>query len=263
MKKVPLLHLLQDRYPEYSKKELHAFILCGEVRVEGERLQDPKRLVRFDAEALLIGEERRFVSRGGEKLEAALLRWKLPVEGRVWLDAGASTGGFTDCLLRYGAKKVHAVDVGYNQIDYRLRRDGRVTVYERTNIMTLQSLEPAPEAACADLSFRSLRGAAAHLLSLTTEGIVIALAKPQFETPRLRDDGFDGLIRTPEEVGDILKLLVSALSGEGAVTRAVIPSPIPGRMGNREFLLLLHNGGGGRVADEELYLAAEEAFSAS
>jgi 23S rRNA (cytidine1920-2'-O)/16S rRNA (cytidine1409-2'-O)-methyltransferase len=270
MKKVPLLQLLQSKYPATQKKELHAAVLCGEVRVNGERVTDPKRQCPVTAAVEIAGSEQRFVSRGGYKLEAALQRWsgRVTVRGRVWLDAGASSGGFTDCLLQHGARAVHAVDVGYNQLDYRLRRDARVYVHERTNIMDLSRLEPCPAAAAADLSFRSLRGAAEHLLSLTAEGMLIALAKPQFETPRLRDSGYDGIIRGPQEAADILHSLIEELGRREVRTAALMPSPVPGRAGNREFLLLLTAAAAFRgnenkadgVGEREIRCAAEEAF---
>ncbi len=260
MKKVPLLQLLQRRYPEKSKKELHAAVLCGEVRVGGERVQDPKRSCAVDAEAEIDGEQRRYVSRGGEKLDAALRRWDVTVRGKVWLDAGASTGGFTDCLLKNGAQLVHAVDVGYNQLDFRLRRNAEVVVHERTNAMALKHLDPQPHAATADLSFRSLRGAAAHILSLTRDGELIALAKPQFETPRLRDEDFDGLVRSAREAENILLALLEDLLTEGVAVHAVMPSPVTGRIGNREFLMRLSPGDAGGVAADEIRKAADEAF---
>jgi 23S rRNA (cytidine1920-2'-O)/16S rRNA (cytidine1409-2'-O)-methyltransferase len=260
MKRIPLLQLLQLRFPDMEKKLLYASILCGEVRVNGERVMDPKRSFPPETEVELHAESRRYVSRGGEKLEAAVGRWDLPIAGRVWLDAGASTGGFTHCLLQHGAKLVHSVDVGYNQLDYRLRSDARVRVHERTNIMELTALDPPPAAAVADLSFRSLRGAATHLLSLTKEQLLIALAKPQFETPRLREADFDGLIREPEEAARILAYLVAALEGEQVRAYGILPSPLPGRKGNREFLMLLGRSSERAMKPDELYRRVVAAY---
>ena len=172
MAKRALLSLLQSRFPTETKDELFARVLCGEVFVDGERVKDPKRQVSLDAEVDL--ESPRFVSRGAEKLEAALDAWEVAVSGKVFLDAGASTGGFTDCLLQRGAALVHAVDVGFNQLDYRLREDERVVVHERTNITAVDRLDPPADVAVCDLSFRSLGGVARRLLALSREGWFIA-----------------------------------------------------------------------------------------
>lgn len=237
MKKLPLLQLLHNKFPQQSRKALHARILCGEVAVNGEHHRDPQFKVPIDSDIRF--ERRKYVSRGGLKLEAALATWQLGVEGKVFLDAGASTGGFTDCLLQHGAQKVHAVDVGYNQLDYSLRKDSRVLVLERTNIMHLQELSPPPQAAVADLSFRSLRGAAAHIISLTTEQWMVGLLKPQFEAASEQLDAFNGVVRAENDAYRILQEVTDSLKEEGLQVRAVVPSPVLGRKGNREFLLLL------------------------
>ncbi len=233
---VPLLRLLCERFPDVSPKELHARVLCGEVLVNGGTERDPSRSV--SADATLEWRVNRFVSRGGLKLEAALAAWQLPVQGRVFVDAGASTGGFTDCLLHAGAERVHAVDVGYNQLDYRLRQDPRVVVHERTNIMSLERLEPEPHAGVADLSFRSLKGAAHRLLQLTRERWAVVLVKPQFELPA-PDRAFDGVIRDRALLLGTLLRVVAALSAEDVAVIQTMPSPVVGRRGNREFLFLV------------------------
>lgn len=249
-----LLQLLIRRFPDIAEKELYARVLCGEILVDGERVRDPG--ARVTAEVQISQQRRRYVSRGGDKLHAALERWPVPVKGRVFLDAGASTGGFTDCLLRFGAEAVHAVDVGYNQLDYQLRRDPRVIVHERTNLMGLHALDPSPDAAVADLSFRSLRGAARKLLSLTREGWAIVLVKPQFEFASTlkvgRDDSHGhsvptrsssaldaGVIRDRSVLLDILLTLRADLAADGISVRRVLASPVVGRRGNREFLFLI------------------------
>ncbi|MFW5727366.1 MAG: TlyA family RNA methyltransferase [Spirochaetota bacterium] len=257
MKKIPLLQLLKTRFPDVPHKELYARILCGEVAVDGEHHRNPQMQVSVEAELEL--EQRKYVSRGGLKLEAAITKWKLPVEGRVFLDAGASTGGFTDCLLQHGARIVHAVDVGYNQLDYSLRSDDRVKVAERTNIMHVQALDPSADAAVADLSFRSLRGAAAHIIGLTGEKWMVGLLKPQFELEGIPDpadaaDDFNGVVRV-EQAQHILEKVVNFLRDEGLRVEAISESPIVGRKGNREFLLLLTGAAckvfaGQRFADE-------------
>ncbi len=243
MKRRGLLELLQIRYPERSKQELHAAVLCGEVLVEGETVRDPKRRVRVDAE-LLIGGAARYVSRGGDKLEHALQLLEFAVADRVFLDAGASTGGFTDCLLQHGAICVHTVDVGYNQLAYRLRRDPRVVVHERTNITTVHRLDPPADRAVADLSFRSLLGITGRILGLTREKIALVLCKPQFERGVVRPGGpsggrFDGVVRSGDEIVAIVAATIRALEREGVQVCDAAPSLVSGRRGNREVFLLV------------------------
>lgn len=246
MARMRLLDSMYARYPEHTREELLALVLCGDVIVEGERIRDPRHPVRPDAVITLardLDEARaRYVSRGGAKLEHALRVWRLPVEGRVFVDAGSSTGGFTDCLLRHGARAVHAVDVGYNQLDYRLRTDERVIVHERTNIMHTQHLDPAPQAATADLSFRSLRGAASHLLHLVGRRWAVLLIKPQFEWDA-PPDGFTGTV-PGAEIPEILRTTLEALEEEEIGLVGLEESPLRGRKGNREFLVLVAGADG-------------------
>jgi 23S rRNA (cytidine1920-2'-O)/16S rRNA (cytidine1409-2'-O)-methyltransferase len=187
-----------------------------------------------------VDEPARWVSRGGEKLAAAFAAWKFDVAGRTILDAGSSTGGFTDCLLQHGAALVHCVDVGRGQLAWKLRTDARVRVHEGVNVMDLGpgDLDPRPDRAVADLSFRSLRGAAPVILRLTREGLGIFLAKPQFEW-RDHPEDFRGVVDDLSALAGILRGLVADLWDEGAFTLGMTPSPIEGRKGNREFLLLV------------------------
>lgn len=235
-----LLRFLEQRYPDLSTKELYARIVCGQIYVNDERVRDPAATVSVNA--AIEYRVRRYVSRGGEKLHAALTQWRISVEAKVFLDAGASSGGFSDCLLQSGAKKVHAVDVGYNQLDYRLRSDPRVVVHERTNLMSLQSLDPPADAAVADLSFRSLHGAAGKLLSLVREGWAIVLVKPQFELSAAGAQAAlegGGVVRDRDVLLQTLLRLQRQLSADGIAVRRVLASPIAGRRGNREFLFLI------------------------
>jgi len=236
-RKAPLSELAARFFPEDDPKELYAAILCGEITVNGERARNPK--ARFPLDARIERLRKTYVGRGGVKLEGALRDFAVDPSGLVWLDAGASTGGFTDCLLQHGASRVHAVDVGYNQLDWKLRSDPRVIVHERTNIMDLdrRRLEPPPAAAVADLSFRSLRGAASRLLDLTAGGLVIALVKPQFENPSEED--FDGVVRTRAARFAVLRSLRDELPREGVHVVDAAPSAIRGRRGNAEFFLRL------------------------
>jgi len=240
MARIRLLDRLCELHPESDREELLALVLCGDVAVDEERVRDPRALIARDARiSTAIAEDgsREYVGRGALKLEHAIRSWNLPVRGKVFVDAGASTGGFTDCLLAHGARHVHAVDVGYNQLDYRLRSDARVDSHERVNIMHVTSLEPPANAGVADLSFRSIRGAARHLLELTSEGWAVVLVKPQFEWDA-PPASFDGTV--PEaEVARIVRVTLEGLVDERAFPAALLESPIRGRKGNREFLVLI------------------------
>ncbi|MEE8441866.1 MAG: SAM-dependent methyltransferase [Spirochaetia bacterium] len=221
--------------PDAGREELIAQIMCGDVSFNDQTVRDPKESVPEDS--IITYRESGFVGRGGIKLDHALGLWDVEVSGKVVLDAGASTGGFTHALLLRGASVVHAVDVGYNQLAYTLRVDPRVVVHERTNVGELTALSPIPHFAVADLSFRSLSGVAAHLLALTSEGWAIVLLKPQFEwrNPGLEFDG-----RVPEDAVDrIVRDTVEHLSREGVFAHAITESPIRGADGNREFLVLV------------------------
>ncbi len=230
-----LLDQLVRLFPEQDRERLFSRVLAGDVLVEGALERDPKTKVADGAE--IVVSSRRFVSRGGFKLDAALEAWNVDVAGKVLLDAGCSTGGFTDALLQRGARLVHAVDVGTGQLDWKLRSDERVLVREGTNVMALSVLDPRPDAAVADLSFRSLRGAAAHLLSLTGEGWLIALIKPQFEWLSPPPE-FAGVV--PDEcLEEILTSLQRDLETEGVIMTDRLPSPVRGRKGNQEFLARL------------------------
>lgn len=239
MRKVPLLELLLLRFPKKSARELSALILRGDVEVDGRTVLKPGSLAAEDS-VVSLRAPRRFVSRGGEKLAHALESFELSASGRVFIDAGSSTGGFTDCLLKSGATRVYCVDVGYNVLDYGLRRDPRVVVMERTNVMSLgpDDFSPPPHMAVADLSFRSLRKAARHILDLTKEGAGIFLVKPQFEwedPPR----EFHGVVEDDGRLREILVGVLEGLRGEGVHPAKGVRSPITGRKGNREFLFLL------------------------
>jgi 23S rRNA (cytidine1920-2'-O)/16S rRNA (cytidine1409-2'-O)-methyltransferase len=248
MKKRPLLEVLRDLEPQAGREDLLARILCGEVRVDGARIRDPRLPVERSQVSL---ERRAFVSRGGLKLDGALAAHGPAVAGLCLLDAGCSTGGFSDCLLQRGAARVIAVDVGYGQLDYRLRRDPRVTLLERTNVLSLsrEQLPALPDGAVADLSFRSLRGAAAHLLGLTAAGWLLALVKPQFEW-RSPDAGFRGVVRDPQVRAKVLGSLAADLAAEGVfLQRAAAASP-SGARGNREFFFWLSPRPGARAPEE-------------
>jgi len=243
-----LIEALARRFPDRQVRELSALVIRGLVRVDGEPVRKPGTAVRPDA-VLEIPAPAPWVSRGGAKLAAALAAWRFEAAGRVFLDAGSSSGGFTDCLLQHGATLVHCIDVGRGQLVWKLRTDPRVRVHEGMNVMDLRpgDLDPQPDRAVADLSFRSLRGAAPAILALTHEGIGIFLCKPQFEW-RDHPADFRGVVRDPGDLAAILLALVGDLWDAGAFTRRVEPSPVTGRDGNREFLLLLSNRAGANRA---------------
>lgn len=233
MKKVPLFQKVKYDYPGIDKNELYAMILCGEVLVDNQVFKDPKALVSGDS--LLELNTKKYVSRGGFKLEKALKLWEPPVKGSIVLDAGSSTGGFTDCLLQNGALSVYAVDVGYNQLDYSLRTNPAVVVMEKTNIMHVETLDPPPRWAVADLSFRSIRSAASHIINLTSEKFLIALVKPQFEWEN-PDDSFSGVVSSSEKIIEIAEGVIDELVSESAYVLKAAASPVSGRKGNRELL---------------------------
>lgn len=236
MKKISLYQLLKNKYPDKSDKENYAAILCGDVVINNEKIKDPSCKVNPDSEIIITRKP--YVSRGGYKLEKALNFWKIDVKGKIILDAGSSTGGFTDCLLQFGAGGIHSVDVGYNQLDYSLRKNSRVFVHERENIMTIENLEPAPDLGVADLSFRSIKGAAKRIIEMVNEKTLIALIKPQFESDRY-DADFDGVVKDKEKLKRILHSVVSELNEENVFIKDIIESPIEGKKGNREFLAYL------------------------
>ncbi len=235
-KKVALLKILTQQFDQYTKDQLTAFIVCRNVLVDGELVADPRQLVSSDASLSFTFDT--YVSRGGYKLEHALKQFDLDVRDLVMLDAGSSTGGFTDCLLKHGAKLVHSVDVGYNQLDWRLRTNSQVLVHEKQNIMTLESLDPPCDAAVCDLSFRSIAGAASHILRLCNNSYLVSLIKPQFEVPKGLED-FNGIVEDPKILSDVMLRVYDLLEEDGVGIHKVTISPIRGHKGNIEFLALL------------------------
>lgn len=223
-------------------------IEAGRVFVGGIPADKPARMVAPDDRLEMAGPPARFVGRGGDKLDAALERFAIEVEGRRALDAGSSTGGFTDCLLQRGAASVVAVDVGYGQLDLRLRQDPRVTVVERTNLRDLTpdrlGVDPLP-LIVADLSFISLRTVAPALLGLAAPGAdLVLLVKPQFEAGRAEASRAKGVIRDPEVRARTVDEVVAAYQAGGAELRGVMESPLLGAEGNVELLAHLVAGGG-------------------
>ena len=257
-KSIPLLTLLTLRDGDRSKEELYARVLAGVYSIHGETIRDPRRLV--DPDSAVDESVAHFVSRGGYKLEHALKTWNISIAGKVFLDAGASTGGFTHCLLKYGASRVHTVDVGYNQLDFSLRRDPRVSVHERTNIMHVERLDPRPDAAVADLSFRSITGAASHILRLTSEEWGIVLVKPQFEYTTGGSE-FTGVLDDVSTIRSVVSGVIESLRQEQVFVDRIAESPISGRKGNSEFLFRISlNRTAGVSPMEQLDTALQRLF---
>lgn len=222
----------------------------GRVRVDGARVSKPGTGVRPEAK-LEVDSPAPFVGRGGEKLAFALRTFDIDVPGKRALDVGASTGGFTDCLLQAGAAHVVALDVGYGQLDWRLRNDPRVTVMERTNfrLLSQNAFERPFDIVVIDTSFISVRTILARAREfLTVTGDIVALVKPQFEAGRERL-GRGGVVRDPQTHRAILREVRDAVVGMGLVPVALAASPLIGPAGNREFLMHLRRRGD-PVSDE-------------
>lgn len=233
--------LLVERGLAETRERARALILAGEV-VVGEHAADKAgQLVRRDAGIRLKGEGLRYVSRGGLKLEKALEEFAVDVSGQCALDVGASTGGFTDCLLQRGARRVIAVDVGYGQLAWKLRQDERVVCLERTNIRFLEpgDLPEIPDLAVIDASFISLDKVLPNTIRLIRgDGAIIALIKPQFEVGR-GEVGKGGVVRDPMKHREVVEAVRSLAEGLGLKVMGVTDSPILGPKGNREFLIHL------------------------
>ncbi len=239
--KIRLDRLLVERGLANSREKAQATIIAGQVLVEEQKLDKSGALVSSEARVRLLGEPMKYVGRGGHKLEAALHAFGLEVIGVVALDVGASTGGFTDCLLQHGAAKVFAVDVGYGQLAWALRQDPRVVSLERCNIRTLDGkvLGETPTLAVIDASFISLTLVLPKVLSLIApHGTVVALIKPQFEVGKGRV-GKGGVVRDPALHAEVVERLRARAEEWNVEVRGVIESPLLGPKGNKEFFFCL------------------------
>jgi len=227
-----------------SRAQAQAVIMSGVVFLDGKRLDKPGTLVPETAAPEVRGEPMPYVSRGGRKLEKALASFGIDPSGKVCIDCGASTGGFTDCLLQHGARSVYAVDVGYGQLDWRLRQDERVIVLERTNVRHLTpdallvggAVRSVPELAVIDLSFISLRLVLPAVYGVLTEdGEAVCLIKPQFEAGK-EQVGKKGVVRDPAVHREVLEQFLQDAEAAGFGVEALDFSPIKGPEGNREYL---------------------------
>ncbi|CAG0969850.1 16S/23S rRNA (cytidine-2'-O)-methyltransferase TlyA [Anaerolineae bacterium] len=250
--------LLVERGSADSREAARRLIMAGEVRVNGQVVSKPGQRVSVDAPISLRAAPR-FVSRGGEKLDAALSAFGLSVEGLVCADVGASTGGFTDCLLQRGAHKVYAIDVGYGQLDYRLRGDSRVVVMERVNARYLESLPEKVSFVCLDASFIPLKLLLPAVIGwLQEQAEVIPLIKPQFEAGRA-DVGKNGVVRSAEVHARVLHEVLYFAHESGFGVGGLVRSPLKGPAGNAEFLAWLTWGQGKGINFEPLIPGVLEA----
>jgi len=244
--KVRLDKLLVGRGLAASRERAQALILAGKVLVDEQKLAKAGAQVSEECVIRILGEDLKYVSRGGLKLERALDHWNIAVSGKVCLDVGASTGGFSDCLLQRGAARVVAVDTGYGQMDFKIRQDARVRLLEKTNAryLTRDAVGVAVDLVVVDVSFIS----ATLVLPAVIDSAfpqsaderkgkeIVVLVKPQFEAGR-ENVGKGGIVRDEEIQLEAVKKVKTALQNLGAAQTDTIESPILGAEGNREFLL--------------------------
>jgi 23S rRNA (cytidine1920-2'-O)/16S rRNA (cytidine1409-2'-O)-methyltransferase len=233
--------LMFERGLAPSREKARAMIMAGEVFLDDQPVVKPGVSVDINA-SIMVKNKPRFVSRGGEKLAWALEVFELDIRNRICADVGASTGGFTDCLLQNGAARVYAIDVGYGQIDYRLRNDPRVIVIERTNARYLEALDEHVNLVTVDASFISLKILLPTIKNwLQPEADLILLIKPQFEAGR-EDVGKGGVVRDPKTHRRVLLDVLTFIQEMGFDIRGLTISPIKGPAGNIEFLTWVHHG---------------------
>lgn len=246
MVKSRLDKLLVERGLAASRERAQALILAGKVLVNEQKLEKAGAQVADESVIRLLGEDLKYVSRGGLKLERALEHWNISVEGKVCVDVGASTGGFTDCLLQHGAARVIAVDTGYGQMDFKLRQDPRVRLLEKTNAryLTPEALGEIADFVAMDVSFISATLVLPAVIEASFPGSseewhgreIIVLVKPQFEAGR-EFVGKGGIVRDDSAQMAAVEKVKAALLTVGAKKTDAIESPILGMEGNREFLL--------------------------
>jgi len=231
--------VLVDRKFTESRERARAVIMAGQVVVDDHVVEKAGQMVYVDAEIRMKGEMLPFVSRGGLKLEKALDFFAIDVTDFVAIDCGASTGGFTDCLLQRGARKVFAVDVGYGQLAWKLRQDNRVVSLEKSNIRYLEpeTLDEVPDIAVIDVSFISLDKVLPNVRRLIKDGgRIVALIKPQFEVGR-GEVGKGGVVREEQKHREVIASVQSLAESLGLEVMGITESPIMGPKGNREFLI--------------------------
>jgi len=237
VKKIRLDVYLSGRGLSVSREKARKEIISGWVRVNGETVRDPSRNIRESDDVKVERPGGIFVSRGGDKLKHALTYFNITLEGMTAADLGASTGGFTDCMLRAGAARVFSVDVGYGQLDYSLRTDPRVSVMERKNVRHLagDDFDADVNFVTADLSFISITRVFENIRELFPRASGVILIKPQFEAER--SEHKKGVVRKAEIHVSILARVLASLAEKGMVYRGLTFSPVKGPAGNIEFLL--------------------------
>lgn len=237
--------LLVEQGLQESRQKAQATIMAGIVYVNNQKVDKPGTAVPKDAHIEVRGKTLRYVSRGGLKLEKAMQVWPITLEGKTCADIGSSTGGFTDCMLQNGAKKVYAIDVGYGQLDWKLRNDPRVVVMERTNARNMEPdwFTEAPDFASMDVSFISVKLILPGIYKSLREGAqAVILVKPQFEAGRGRV-GKNGVVRDKDTHRQVVEDTARFALDTGFSIRQIDYSPITGPKGNIEFLLLLEKSG--------------------
>jgi len=234
--------VVAERYPNYSRQQIQSWIMQGKILVDGVALTKPGVLVHEDVPLVMNVEEPKYVGRAGFKLEKALDHFGINVEGFVVLDAGLSTGGFTDCLLQRGAKKIYGIDVGHGQVHEKIAQDDRVVVKERTNLRELYDLGELVDMVTLDLSFISvLKVMDAVCALLKSDGKLVILIKPQFEAER-KDIGRGGIVKDPHVHQMAITKIVNGVVDHGFTFKGVTESPIEGAQGNKEFLAYFVRG---------------------
>ncbi|XP_031373087.1 uncharacterized protein LOC116188089 isoform X2 [Punica granatum] len=236
-KKKRLDEICLERYEQYSRTLIQSWILQGKVTVDGRVVNKAGTPVSDKANVEIIAEIPKYVCRAGYKLEAAIEQLDIKVEGKVALDSGLSTGGFTDCLLQYGASFVYGVDVGYGQVADKIRRDERVCVIERTNLRYLAGLPQKVDLVTLDLSFISILLVMPAVVNVMKEdATLITLVKPQFEARRSQVGG-GGIVRDPQVHQEVLEKIIAGVENFGFSNKGWIESPLKGAEGNTEFLV--------------------------
>ena len=238
-RKMRLDRLLLERGLLESRSKAQALIMAGRVLVAGQKVEKAGALVGLDSPLEILGEERRYAGRGGNKLEAALAAWDVNVAGAVCLDIGSSTGGFVDCLLQGGATRVHAVDVGTGQMDWRLRQDPRVKLHERTNARYLpwELIGETVDLVTVDVSFISATRILPALIQFCRPGTrLLALVKPQFEAGKGKV-GKGGIVRDEALRQEAVEKVRRCAAELGFGDFRVLPCPVLGAEGNQEFFL--------------------------
>lgn len=239
MPKIRLDVLLTEKGLADSRAKAQALIMAGQVRVAGQVVLKPATVIQPDS-VLTVDMGARFVSRGGEKLAGALTTFEIDVKDFVCVDVGSSTGGFTDCLLQHGAKKVYAIDVGKGILHWKLRNDSRVVVMEQTNARFVESLPETINFATIDASFISLKVLLPVIKRWEVTNGIVALIKPQFEAGRKDVSKGDGVIRNPEIHKQVLLDVLNYAKQEGFGLQGLVKSSLLGPKGNVEFLLWMN-----------------------